>query len=106
MISALLFSIAIVRSPYGVGLLALFMSVGPATGATIHVPADQPTIQQGIDAANDGSADEHRGDDRAKQGDSPTHGSLPVLIPLRQFQYWGWTHEKVLRNCYVWWQGG
>jgi serine protease len=54
MISALLFSKAIVRSPYGVGLLALFMSVGPATGATIHVPADQPTIQQAIDFANNG----------------------------------------------------
>ena len=29
-------------------------AIGNAAAAVIHVPAEQPTIQQGIDAANDG----------------------------------------------------
>ena len=35
-------------------LLAITLSTHPALAATIHVPADQPTIQGGIDAAEDG----------------------------------------------------
>ena len=34
--------------------LILTLSAHPALAATIHVPADQPTIQAGIDAAVDG----------------------------------------------------
>jgi len=35
-------------------LFILTALTGPALGATIHVPADQPTIQTGLDAASDG----------------------------------------------------
>ena len=35
-------------------ILAIFALVSTAQGATIHVPADQPTIQDGIDAAVNG----------------------------------------------------
>ncbi len=35
-------------------LFILAALAGPALGAKIHVPADQPTIQAGIDAASDG----------------------------------------------------
>ena len=35
-------------------LFILAALAGPALGATIYVPADQPTIQAGIDAASDG----------------------------------------------------
>ena len=40
--------------PYFVAAI-LFLVLGPASRATtIHVPQDQPTIQAGIDAANNG----------------------------------------------------
>ena len=32
----------------------LFLCASPAVSATIHIPADQPTIQAGIDAAGEG----------------------------------------------------
>ncbi|NIR63755.1 MAG: hypothetical protein GWO41_00495 [candidate division Zixibacteria bacterium] len=40
---------------YAITILALILMIdGSAMSATIHVPADQPTIQQGIDAALEG----------------------------------------------------
>jgi len=43
-----------VYSVFSVLFLALTFSTYPALAAAIHIPADQPTIQDGIDAAIDG----------------------------------------------------